>query len=248
MQSNFIDIKFFGGFMKKIILCAIFFIASVSLFAEEKYDWLFNHYWWLETSLFDMNEPPKVIFRKLEPLPEGNIMYQERLRKERFALVYSQAGNTDKLFKLFKLEDTLSNNIFELEFSNNYTSLAMRWGNLTNPLRQNRVGKQLKRDYPLVGIWGSLPNLTEYRIVNPKDCPIYMEISEQLPLWAVRAGTYLLKQIDEDTFETVSSFPDGRLRLEVESNKRIILLPLFKLPDDEDGSVDPLIIRTLFYN
>jgi len=70
-----------------------------------------------------------------------------------------------------------------------------------------------------------------------------MEIKDQFPTWAIREGTYLLKQIDEKTFETVSSFPDGCLRLTVENEKRIILTPLFKLPKDERGRLDPLIIR-----
>ncbi|WP_461248723.1 hypothetical protein, partial [Treponema sp. R6D11] len=85
--------------------------------------------------------------------------------------------------------------------------------------------------------------LNEYRIVDSKDCFIYMEIEKQFLPWAIREGTYLLKQIDEKTFETVSSFPDGRLRLTVENERRIILTPLFTLPKDERGRLDPLIIR-----
>jgi len=226
--------------MKKIIYLSLFFMVSLSLFAQEKYDWLINHDWVLETELFDiLSKPYRVIFRKLEILPE-NIMYQERLRKERFTLVYHQKNKFDNLFKL---EDTLSNNVYNLEFGNNYNFLSMKWGNIPYPTRQQRVGKQENKNYPLVGIWGELPFLTEYRIVDPKDCFIYMEIERQFPFWAIREGTYLLKQINENTFETVSSFPDGRLRLTVENEKRIILTPLFTLPKDEKGRLDPLIIR-----
>jgi hypothetical protein len=225
--------------MKKIIICILFFMVSLSLFAEEKYDWLINYIWWLETDLFDMNEPPKVIFRKLEVIP-GSIMYYERLRRERFAIVYHQ---TEEPNKLYKLEDTLSNNIYDLAFSNNYTSLSIRWGNIPYPLQQNRVGQQTNRNYPLVGVWGSLPHLTEYRIVDPAGCYIYMEIAKQMPTWAIREGDYLLKQIDVNTFETVSPFPDGRLRLEVKNEKQISLIPLFTLPNDERGKVDPLLIN-----
>jgi hypothetical protein len=169
-------------------------------------------------------------------------MYQERLRRERFTLVYHQM---DKIDKLFKLEDTLSNNVYDLEFSNNYNFLSMKWGNIPYPTRQQRVGNQENKNYPLVGIWGSLPHLTEYRIVDPKGCFLYMEIKEQYPFWAIREGTYLLKQIDEKTFETVSSFPDGRLRLEIKDEKTISLVPLFTLPNDEQGRVDPLTIRRI---
>jgi hypothetical protein len=209
-------------------------MVSLTLFAEGKYDWLINHNWFLETNLFDLNKPYRVIFRKLEVSP-GITMYQERLRNERFTLEYQ----TDKLFQL---EDTLSNNIYDLEFGNNYNLLLMKWGNIPYPTRQQRVGKQVNKNYPLVGIWGSLPNLTEYRIVDSKDCFIYMEIADQFPYLAIREGTYLLKQINENTFETVSSFPDGRLRLTVRAERQIILSPLFTLPDNEQGSVEPLFI------
>jgi hypothetical protein len=223
--------------MKKLIYCALFFITSLSLFAEENYDWLINNNWWLETRLFDINTPPRVIFRKLEVLPES-VMYQERLRSERFSLGYQ----TDKPDKLFILEGTFFEGVYDVVFGNNFTSLTLVEGS-TNYGLQNRVGKQENLNYPLVGIWGKLPYLTEYRIVDPKDCFIYMEIEEQFPRWAIREGTYLLKQINENTFETVSSFPDGLLRLTVENERRIILTPLFRLPDGERGRLDPLIIR-----
>ena len=51
-------------------------MVSLSIFAEEKYDWLINNNWWLETELFDINDPPRVIFRKLE-LISGGIMFQK---------------------------------------------------------------------------------------------------------------------------------------------------------------------------
>jgi len=224
--------------MKKLIYFTLFFMVSLSLFAEEKYDWLINHDWFLETELFDiLSKPYQVIFRKVEVLPE-NIMYQRRLRKELFSIVYQ----TDKQDKLFMLKDTIYEGVYDVQFGNNYTTLSLVKGKINHGL-QNRVGKQENKNYPLVGIWGELPYLTEYRIVDPKDCFIYMEIEEQFPFWAIREGTYLLKQINENTFETVSSFPDGRLRLKVENEKRIILTPLFTLPKDEKGRLDPLIIR-----
>jgi hypothetical protein len=223
--------------MKKFIYFVLFFMVSLSLFAEEKYDWLINHNWFLETELFDRNEPYPVIFRKLETLP-GITMYQERLRKELFSLVYQ----TDQPNKLFIVEDTLSKGVYDVEFNDKYTSLRLVKGRVGYG-RQDRVGKQENKNYPLVGIWGELPFLTEYRIVDSKDCFVYMEIEKQFTPWAIRKGTYLLKQINEKTFETMSSFPDGRLRLTVENEKRIILTPLFTLPKDERGRLDPLIIR-----
>jgi hypothetical protein len=220
--------------MKKIIFCTLFFITSLSLFAEEKYDWLINHNWWLESE-YDLSKPPRVIFRKLE-ITSGSIMYQKRLRRERFTLEYQ----TEKIDNLFILEETFYKGVWDVKFGENYTSLTLVKG--ISHGQQDRVGQQTNRNYPLVGVWGSLPYLTEYRIIDPKECLIYMEIVEQMPNWAVREGTYLLKQIDENTFETVSSFPDGRLRLEVINERRITLLSLFTLPDDERGRISPLVI------
>jgi hypothetical protein len=223
--------------MKKIIICILFFMVSLSLFAEEKYDWLINYTWRLETDLFDLYEPIRVMFRKFEIIPYS-IMYQERLRRERFTLVY-QTGIKGKLFQL---EDMLSNNVYDLELSDNFTSLSIIWGKMPFPMRQKRVGQLVNNSYPLVGVWGSLPYLTEYRIVDPTGCLIYMDIESQYPHLAVREGTYLLKQINENTFETVSSFPDGRLRLTVLNEKEITLLPLFTVPDDEEEFVIPMLI------
>jgi hypothetical protein len=127
-------------------------------------------------------------------------------------------------------------------FENNDNTLSLALNGKSHG-SQKIAGEQTNRNHPLVGIWGSLPYLTEYRIVDPAGCYIYMEIEEQFPGWAVREGTYLLKQINENTFETVSPFPDGRLRLEVTNEKRIILLPLFTLTDNERGRVTPMLIR-----
>jgi uncharacterized protein YgiM (DUF1202 family) len=211
-----------------------------------KYDWFINNVWWLEDGreLVDpsadfiyWNKPPLVIFRKVE-IPPESIMYQERLRKEKFTLVY-QTEETDKLFIL---EDTIFKGVYNVSFGEQYSTLSLVMDGNPHGL-QRRIGLQANRNYPLVGIWGSLPYLTEYRIVDPVDCFIYMKINEEIPNWAVRKGTYLLKQIDENTFETVSSFSDGRLRLKIRNDRNILLLPLFTLPDGEKGRVAPLSIR-----
>jgi len=222
--------------MKKIIYFTLFFMVSLSLFAQEKYDWFINHDWLLDSE-YNINKAHRVIFRKLEVI-SGSTMYQRRLRRERFTLGYQ----TNQPNKFFILEETLYI-VCDINFGNNFNSISLVSEDGTKHKLQNRVGKQENKNYPLVGIWGELPYLTEYRIVDPKNCFIYMEIKDQYPFWAIRKGTYLLKQIDEKTFETVSSFPDGRLRLTIENEKRIILTPLFTLPKDERGRLDPLIIR-----
>ena len=224
--------------MKKIIYFTLFFMVSLSLFAQEKYDWFINHDWLLDSE-YNINKAHRVIFRKLEVI-SGSTMYQRRLRRERFTLGYQ----TNQPNKFFILEETLYI-VCDINFGNNFNSISLVSEDGTKHKLQNRVGKQENKNYPLVGIWGELPYLTEYRIVDPKNCFIYMEIKDQYPFWAIRKGTYLLKQIDEKTFETVSSFPDGRLRLEIKDEKTISLVPLFTLPDDEKGRIDPLTIRRI---
>jgi len=223
--------------MKKLFFYILFVTVSLSLFAEEKYNWLVNNNWQLKTEFLDRYKPPKVIFRKLEILPNST-MYQRRLRNENFSLGYQ----ADKSDKLIFLKDTFFEGIYDINFDNIYSSLSLVEGE-TDHGTQKRVGKQENKKYPLVGIWGHLPYLTEYRIVDPKDCYIYMEIEEQLPRIAVREGTYLLKQIDEKTYETVSSFPDGLLRLTIENENEITLKPLFQLPKGEGGILLLLTIK-----
>jgi hypothetical protein len=120
----------------------------------------------------------------------------------------------------------------------------------------NRVGQQEDFANPLVGIWGEQPALTEYRIVGSADSLYYMEITEPyngvgVYGQAIRIGTYLLRQIDGYIFETVSAFPEGRFRVEIRNDRRtIILVPLFTLPEDEDGNIAPFyrIVREESYD
>jgi len=223
--------------MKKLFFYTLFFTISLSLFAEEKYDWLINNNWQLETEFFDIYKPSKVKFRKLEIIPKST-MYQDRLRNLSFTLQYQ----TDEKDKLFILERSSSNGYYEVKFGDNYTTLSLTLNGRPYGT-QERVGKQENKNYPLVGIWGKLPYLTERRIIDPKDCYVFMEIEEKLPMMAVREGHYLLKQINEKTYETVSSFPDGLLRLTVENENEITLTPLFQLPKGEGGILLLLTIK-----
>ncbi|MCL2444159.1 MAG: hypothetical protein FWD13_11955, partial [Treponema sp.] len=183
---------------------------------------------------------PRVIFHKLE-IPAGCVLYQERLRNEWFALMYQ----TEERNKLYGLENNASyfrTGSYDIEFSNNYTNLTWRKDGYSYG-RQERIGEQANHEYPLVGTWGSLPFLTEYRLIDPADCLYYMEIDKEIPDWAVRSGTYLLKQTGENVLETISSFPDGWLKLEIIDERQILLRPLFTLPDDEEGIVGLLAMH-----
>ena len=100
-----------------------------------------------------------------------------------------------------------------MKFEDNFNYFSLKANAYSDG--KTRVGIQENSDYPLVGVWGNYPSLLEYRLVDASDCLYYMEIDKEIPYWAVRKGTYLLRQTGQNTFETISSFLDGRLKLEI---------------------------------
>jgi hypothetical protein len=230
--------------MKKTFLFIMLFAVSVSLWTLENHDWLTEFDWFIEDGRYLVDpsakqtvwmgwRTPLAVFKKFY-IPSNSILYQARLRKELFYFLYQ----TEEKDKLFPIGSALGTGVYDLEFENNYSNLSYRRNGL--PGYQERVGQQTHPDYPLVGIWGRLPFLTEYRLVDhPADCLYYMEIDREIPGWAVRSGTYLLRQTGDKVFESISSFPDGRIKIEIKSERLLLLTPLFTLPD-EDGLVAPL--------
>jgi len=234
--------------MKNNIFCILLLTVSLPLIAEENYDWLTTgRSWWVEDGreLVDpkadfiyWNKPPNVKFEKLE-IPPGSIVYQGQLRNELFYFVYETEEEPNKLYSIGSVYGTRP---WQVEFKDDYSFITEYrgttfWGS------HHRVGKQENQRHPLVGIWGSLPALTEYRLSDSTDCLYYFEIDNIIPGWAVRKGTYLLKEIKENVFETISSFPEGKLRLEIRNEKQILVLPLFTAAKDERRRVAPLRIR-----
>lgn len=221
---------------------------SLSFSIEENQDLLTEYYWGLsdgrrlenpsiETYDWIGSMTPSVRFHIYEIRP-GSDVYQVRLRKEMFYFLYQ----TEERNKFYPIGTAFGAGSFEINFGENFAFMTLNregipWG------RRNRVNQQENSNYPLVGIWGEAPFVSEYRLVDPIDCIYYMEIDKEIPNWAVREGTYLLKQTGESIFETISSFPDGRLRLEVRNNREILLRPLFTPPDDEEGLADILIMN-----
>jgi hypothetical protein len=216
---------------------------------NENYDWFTEYVWFLEDGrwLVDPSfssadridwigpKTPLVVFQKFI-IPSNSILYQVRLRNELFYFTY-QTEEKDKLFTIGSAHGT---GVFDLEFGENFSYISMKKNGVPYG-RQNRVGQQTDLEHPLVGIWGILPNLQEYRLIYPSDCIYFMEIDREIPGWAVREGTYLLKQTGDRIFESISSFPDGRIRIEIKNSQLLLLTPLFSLPD-EDGIVAPLLI------
>ncbi len=210
----------------------------------ENHDWLTDFDWFLQDGrrMVDPSadeidwigpKAPHVFFHKFD-IPSNSILYQARLRKETFFFSYQ----TEEKDNLFFIGSSFETGACDLVFENNFTQMSLKQ-NGWNLGRQKRVGQQANPDYPIVGIWGSLPYLTEYRLVDPADCVYYMEIDRKIPDWAVRRGTYLLKQTGNRVFESISPFPDGRIRIEIKNERLLLLTPLFTLPDEE-GLVDPL--------
>ena len=210
----------------------------------DDYDLLTDHYWGVSDGRYledqsvssynwvgDMT--PRVIFRKLE-LPEGSVLYQRRLRNEYFMLLYQ----TDNKTLLYKLEDSFESRVFYVTIDSNISTGIKNLVLSSNGYlysNQDRAGGTNDINHPLAGIWGRAPNLTEYRVADYSGCYYYMEIDKEIPFWAVRRGSYVLKQTGENTFETSSPFPDGGLRLEVINDRNILLRPLFTTPEGERG-------------
>jgi len=243
--------------MKKTFLLILMAGFSLSLWALENHDWITEYTWYLEDGrdfvdpsedhiFWNENQTPQVRFYKIE-LPRNAVLYQVRLRKELFHFLY----HTEDKYKLIPLGSAFGTEIFEVEFGENYSSIVLYREYLYEghyvrvPYGiQPRINRQENSEYPLVGIWGNLPFQSEYRLINSDECLYYMEIDRRIPGWAVREGTYLLRQTGDMVFETVSSFPDGHLRLELLTDrirKRILILPLFNVPAEE-GRVAPLIM------
>ncbi|HCC36782.1 MAG TPA: hypothetical protein DEQ14_03730 [Treponema sp.] len=131
---------------------------------------------------------------------------------------------------------------FTVEGRDNYSSLWISKGLYF--FGGDRNGGQYDPDHRIVGIWGELSWLSEIRLVEPGEYIYYLDIDKEIPGFAVRHGTYLFKQIGDNIFETDSSFPDGRMRLEIRNKGLLVLTPLFELPDEE-GLVEPLHLRQL---
>jgi len=219
---------------------------------SENYDWLTEYGWNLRDGrhlvdpLIDPMDwigpkTPIVFFEKFN-LPLDSVLYQVRLRKDLFYFLY-QTENKDKLYPI---GSAFGNVVFDLEFGDNYSYISLHRNGIPYGL-QYRVSQQLDPDYPLVGIWGKLPPLFEYRLVNPINCVFYMDIMKEIPEYAVRSGTYLFYMTGDDTFETISSFADGQMRLEIKDERLLILTPLFTLSEDEEGWVAPLIVDRMSF-
>jgi len=215
--------------------------------ASENYDWLTEYGWTLDDGrqLVDSSvehidwigfKTPLVFFEKFY-IPLDSVLYQVQLRRDLFYFLY-QTEDKDKLYPIGSVFGT---EVFDLEFGDNYSYISLHRNGIPYG-RHYRVGQQLDPNYLLVGIWGKLPSLIEYRLVNPENCVFYMGIDRDIPGYAVRQGTYLFYQTGDDTFETISSFPDGHMRLEIIDERRLILTPLYALPEDEEGWVAPLIV------
>jgi hypothetical protein len=248
---SFLVIIFFCGCINKIpVDKKISKFDASSNKANENYNWLTEYGWYLQDGrhLVDPSidqidwigeKAPLVSFEKFY-MPANGVLYQVRLRKELFYFLYQ----TEEKNKLFPIGSTFGTEVFDLEFGDDFSSMALI-RNGTHYGRRDRVGQQIDSDYPLVGIWGKLPALNEYRLANTVDCVYYMEIDKEIPGWAVREGTYLFKKTEDNIFETISSFSDGYIRLEIKDEKLLLLTPLFTLSEDEEGWIAPLTVHRM---
>lgn len=214
----------------------------------DNFDWLTEFDWSLEDGryYFDSTAEHLDLIGDMAPFvkiykfnfPSDAELYQVRLRNEHFYFIYTIGKDN----KRYPLENTFFNKILDYEFRDNFSTLALYMDNGYSYTIQDRVGEQICSDYPLIGTWGKPPSITEYHLLDPVDCVYYMEINKKFPKFAIREGTYLLKQIGERSFETISSFSDGQLRLEFINDRSMLITPLFTITDGEEGIVGPLIM------
>jgi len=257
--------------MKLIILSVIISFGFIPTAADNDFDWLTEYHWHIADGrdfagispyAIDRNESFLARFRRLE-LPPGSVLLEERRRLRfvmfdeiRFMLLYQMREDINTLHIVEN--SYFSNGVYSLEWSNNFNRVSRNLNGRPDGLT-NRVGGQVNRSFPIVGEWW---RNREYRIVNPRGIIYYVEI-ERFPGWAIRPGIYPLKQVGDNVFETVSSFPDGRLRLEIlreayffrdgrfvllpiierhiEENTMILVTPLFS-GEEEEELMYPLVL------
>jgi hypothetical protein len=236
--------------MKKFAIIILLASVSISPGAWENQDWLVDYDWYISDGRDTVNPLaghiywhehmiPFGVFKKFD-VPANSILYKERLRNERFDCFYQ----IEKQERIFFIGTGTGNDFFDLRFENNYSAI--------NPIkdgripfgRSNRTGGRRDPEHPLVGIWGELPALLEYRLVKPDSYVYSLAIDKEIPGWAVRHGTYLFKQVGDKIFETDTSFPDGHLRLEILSQETLLITPLFTVPTEE-GRIDPLALKRI---
>jgi len=212
----------------------------------ENFDWLTEYGWSLEDGrrLVDPSvgyidwigfKTPIALF-EIFNIPSDCVLYQVKPSWDLFYFLYQ----TEEKNKLYPIGSAHGTEVYDLEFGENHSHISLRSGD--RDVHKNRVGQQLDPDYPLVGIWGKLPALDEYRLIDPANCVFYMEIKKEIPGYAVRRGTYIFYKTGYNRYETISSFPDGRMKLEVKDKNTLILTPLYTLPEGEEGWVAPLIL------
>jgi len=217
--------------------------VSMSLWALENHDWLTEYDWYLEDGrdfghiYWHKFMIPYGSFGKVD-IPLNCTVYRERLRKEVFDYFYQ----TEEKDKLFPIGGSYTS-YYDIKYRDNFSHISLYMDGYAHGGRK-RVGKQINPADPLIGIWGELPYLSEYRLVKPDNYVFYLDIDKEIPGWAVPKGTYLLKQTGDKVFETDSSFPDGYLRLEILSQEVLLLTPLYTVPAKE-GFTYPLILRRI---
>ncbi len=113
---------------------------------------------------------------------------------------------------------------------------------MTTPTLYRVFNNNYKKDIdPLYGDWykkSSPDEYHEYRTVRGGDYQFLIFIPDYD--WASKYaenGWHYLKYVGNEMFETDDSFPDVRFKLRVESEKEIILIPMFQKHDMSDGII-----------
>jgi hypothetical protein len=221
--------------------------------AWENQDWITEYGWSMEMDLrsphhYDWHwyKIPHATINKVL-IPPGSTIYRCRFQNSWFYYYYQL--DSEHVFELGRDKDGDGKDDelgIEWRKNNNYFAISNPKGKSSMERfiqgKERTGGRRLNR-HPLVGIWDSVPFLLEFRLAKPANYIYFMEIDKDIPSFAIRRGTYLLKQVEDTVFESDSCFPDGHIRLEIQDKETLVLKPLFELPEYE-GLLEPLLLKS----
>ena len=229
--------------MRKLVAAMILLLATAAVARGEGecFGFLTNGSWYIDTEIYS-RDVQEARFRRND-LPGDTVFYRQQAPTKYF-FGYYPAGeenivmlghdyNKDGRDDALKIISRAENSYFMLVQPED-PYLLLSGG--------TRVGPAQYPDHPFVGVWRYGGGLTsEVRLVPPGEYRFFMELS-RIRGYGIRDGWYFLKYLGNNVFESDDTFEDGRIRLEVKSEKEIILTPLFTLPKSE-GITAPVRLR-----
>ena len=229
-------------YFKILVITGFFLSFSINAennFSYEKYSFLFDIKWEgvnnydSDIHTFEIKPFKQKEGSRLYKIRRQNINYY--LREIVDDVISSPPNNNDGGYKILELSTE--------RFITQGNPIKLSSGKLFTPKSTlyRAFNWNYKKDTDfLYGDWyknGYPEEYYEYRIVRG-DYQMLIYIPDYD--WASKYnedGWHYLKYVDNDMFETDDAFPDVRFKLRVESEKEIILIPMFQKHDMSDGII-----------